>query len=113
MANKKSALKSAPEKSILSKIAGQVGHLADEIVVGKDHLMEIAGDAIDSVKEKIHNITTKDKPAPKKPVVNKVVKAAIKKPVKKTITAVKKAAKPAVKKVASVKKSIKKVSGTK
>jgi hypothetical protein len=86
MAKKKiSSTKSVPEKSILNKIAGEVGHLAGSIAVGKDHLVEMAGEVIHSVKEKIHDITTKKKAAPKKAVKTIVKKASSKhaKPVAK------------------------------
>jgi len=90
---KNTSTKSVPEKSILNKIAGEVGHLAGSIAVGKDHLVEMAGEVIHSVKEKIHDITTK-KAAPKKPlskrakpIAKRIAKAALKNkvPVKKTI----------------------------
>jgi hypothetical protein len=102
MATKKNSVKPVPEKSLLNKIAGEVGHIAGNIAVGKDHLIKIAGHAIDSVKETLH-ITTKKKAVPKK-AVKAVKKAVSKRPIAK------KAAKPATsKKATSVKKVIKKV----
>lgn len=80
----------------MNKIAGEVGHLAGNIAVEKDNLVEMAGKVIDSVKEKIHEITTKKKAAPKKALSKRV------KPVAK------KTAKAASKKKASVKKVSKK-----
>jgi hypothetical protein len=104
MAKKQNASsKSAPEKSILNKIAGEVGYIAGSIAVGKDHLVEMAGGAINSVKETIHNITTKKKNVPKKDVKAKALPKLAK-------PATKKLAKPvAPKKTTPVKKVIKKV----
>lgn len=67
MAKTKSAPKKAKqEDTFINKIAGQVGHLAGELAAGKNHLIEMAGDAIESVKSTLHNITTKKKAVPKK-----------------------------------------------
>ena len=108
--------KAAKEKTMMIKIAGQVGHLAGELVAGKDHLMEMASDAIESVKSTIHNITTKKKTTPKEAVKIKakkiaqkeIIKARPKKAVPKTAQPVtKKAAKAAAaKKIAAPKKAI-------
>ena len=108
--------KTAKEKTMLIKIAGQVGHLAGELAAGKDHLMEMAGDAIESMKSTIHNITSKKKTVPKKAAKAKpkktaqkeVIAAKPKKAAPKTAQPVtKKAAKAAVaKKTAPPKKSV-------
>jgi len=95
--------KKSTEKSTLLKIAGKAGQLAGSLVKEKNHLVEMAGNAIDSVKEAVHNVTTKEKPLVKKPA-RKVAKKIVKKVVKK---AVKKIAKKAIKKV-SGKSTIKK-----
>lgn len=92
---------------MLDKIAGTLGHMTGELIVAKNHLTEMAGGAIDSVKATIQNFTGNKKTTPKK-----VVKAAVKKVVKKAAPAkkaVKAAAKKVVKKAAPVKKAIKKV----
>ncbi|MCW3092480.1 MAG: hypothetical protein JWP81_3549 [Ferruginibacter sp.] len=101
---KKNPKKTAKEKTIITKFAGQVGHLAGEIIAGKDHLIEIAGDAIESVKTTLQNIAVKKKAAPKK-----AGKAKPKEPVAKSAGAgVKKVAKPAApKKTAPAKKAVK------
>lgn len=107
MANKKNnSTKTVKEESILVKIGGKVGTLAGKLVAGKDHLVELAGEAIGSVKSKIH-------PAPKKKSspAKKAAKAVIK---KKTATApapaAKKKAKPAAaKKIAPSPKTEKRV----
>ena len=106
MSNKKSNLKkSAKEKAIMYKIGGQIGQLAGELITGKDHLVAMAGDAIDSVKSTFQNITTKKKAAVKKKVAVKVKKAFTKLPV----TAFKKAAPSAApKKPVPLKKTAKK-----
>lgn len=107
MAKKKSApKKSTPQKSTLNKIAGKIGQLAGEIVVGKDHIIEMAEGAIDSVKETIHNITSTGKTVPKK-AVKVLAKKSIPKKVQDTI---KKKARPAApKKAPASKKVVKKV----
>lgn len=121
MATKKSSSKKATtEPTLITKIATQVGQVAGEIVVAKNKLVEKAGQAIDSVKSTIGNITSDKKAAPKKAAPKKTVKAAVKKVVKKAIkkaAPAKKSAKKAVKKVVkktapaktAIKKSIKKV----
>ena len=105
MAKKKSAAKkAAPEKSLLDKIAEQAGHLAGELSVKKDHLVEMASDAIASVKSTLKNIGAK------KPAAASKKKTAVKKTVKKKAAVVTKKVKKAVaKKAAPVKKTIKKV----
>jgi hypothetical protein len=97
---KKNEKKAAPAKSTMIKIAEKVGELAGKIVNEKEHLVEMAGGAIKSVKATIHNITATKKTA--KAVVKKVEKKIIK-PAAKKIT------KAAAKKAAPVKKTIKKV----
>ena len=113
MAKKKSNSKKAVEEPILEKIAGKLGQMTGELIVAKNNFVEMAGGAIDSVKETIQNITAK-KPVTKKAVkavAKKAVKAATKKVVKKTVPAkkvAKKAIAKAVKKTAPVKKAVKK-----
>ena len=96
--------------------AGQVGHLAGELAAGKDHLMEMAGDAIESMKSTIHNITTKKKTAPKEAIKAKTKKTAQKEVIKakpkktapkKAQPSAKKSAKaPVAKKTSPPKKSV-------
>src|SRR5688572_28910918 len=50
--------KGANEKTILTKIAGKVGYLAGGIAGRKDQLVEMAGDAIDSVKSTFQEMTS-------------------------------------------------------
>ena len=117
MAKKKSNSKKAVEEPILEKIAGKLGQMTGELIVAKNNFVEMAGGAIDSVKETIQNITAK-KPVTKKAVkavAKKAVKAATKKVVKKTVPiaigtkkVAKKAIAKAVKKTAPVKKAVKK-----
>ena len=94
------------EKPMINKIAGKAAFIAGEVVGAKNAIVEMAGGAIASVKETIHNITAK-KPAAKK-AAKKAVKKVVKKaaPVKKVI---KKAEKKVVKKAAAAKKAVKKV----
>ncbi|MEO6230233.1 MAG: hypothetical protein ABJB11_22380 [Ferruginibacter sp.] len=98
MATKKSAVKkSAPEKTLLIKIAEGAGYLAGELSVKKDQLMEKASGIIASAKETIHNIGTRQPAvAPKKKA------AAIQKSDKKKVAVAPK------KKAATIKKSVKK-----
>ena len=93
MAVKKKTTKKAAPKSTMVKIAEKVGEVAGKISVQKDHLVEMADHAIESVRSTIHDFTAK-KPAVKK-AVKKIVKkaspAAVKKTAKKTVNALKKA----------------------
>ena len=80
MATQKQApKKAAAEKTILTKIAGKVGYIAGEIAGGKDHLIGMAGDAIESVKSTFQEMTSSKKPAKKV-----APKAGVKAPAKKT-----------------------------
>ena len=74
-------------ETALYKIGSLVGEIAGKISNQKDHLIEMAGNAIASVKTVVHDIAEKRKP---------VIKKAIKKPTKK---AAKKLATPIAKKV--------------
>jgi hypothetical protein len=59
MAKQKQApAKGGKEKTILTKIAGKVGYLAGGIAGRKDQLVEMAGDAIDSVKSTFQEMTS-------------------------------------------------------
>lgn len=98
--------KSIAPKTTLIKIAEKVGELAGRTMNEKDHIVAMATNAIDSVKEKIHTITTPSK---------KNIKKAIKKPAKKVAkkaNSVKKnagkAVKKAAKKATAIKKNVKK-----
>lgn len=114
MATKKQASKKAvKEKSTMIKIAEKVGEIAGRIVNEKDHLVQMAGGAIESVKTAVQHITAKKKPTTKK-LVKKAAKKVVKKAIKPAVKKVKKAVakkKPAVKKV--VKKTVKKVAAKK
>ena len=101
MAKKKSSPKKKADEPIMDKIADTFGNIKDEIIVAKNRLVEMAGDAMDSVKETFQNVTAK------KPVTKKAVKAAGKNDQKKT--APKKAVKKAAKKASPAKKAVKKV----
>ena len=115
MAKKKSNSKKAEQEPMIEKIAGKLGQMTGELIVAKNHLVDMAGGALVSVKETIHNITTKKKTAAKKAVkavAKKAVKIAVKKVDEKTVPAkkaIKKAVKKAAKKTAPVKKAIKKI----
>ena len=88
MANKKSSpKKSIPQKTTLIKIAEKVGELAGRIANQKDHLVEAAGNAIESVKTVVKHISPNKKPVAKKPVAKaarKVTKKASRKTPKKS-----------------------------
>ena len=106
MATKKvTTKKSAPKKTTFYKIGGKIGKLAVGLIAGKDHLVEMADGAIESVKSTIQNITTSKKTAPKKAAKTTPQKAVTKqaKPV------VKKSGKPAVKNSSPSKKASKSV----
>lgn len=110
MAKKKSTPKKSVEEPLMEKIAGTLGNITGELIVAKNRLVEMAGGAIDSVKETLHNVTAKKPVAKKavKAVAKKAVKAVSKKVEKETAPA-KKAIKKAAKKIAPVKKAVKKV----
>ena len=95
--------KSVPKKTFLEKVGDKAAHLKDDLVAGKDHLVEMAGEAFDSVKSGIQNLTQKKKPAPRK----SAKKASPKKALKKSIT--KKVAPKKVQKKLSPKKVAKKI----
>ncbi|MFT3909340.1 MAG: hypothetical protein QM737_07950 [Ferruginibacter sp.] len=96
MATKKQVSKKGKSKSTMIRIAEKVGEIAGRIMNEKDHLVSIAGEAIDSVKSAVPGLGGKIKKAEKK---------AAKKPVKKTV---KKAAKSIRKKSATKKSASKK-----
>ena len=93
------------EKSTLVKIAETIGEVAAEISVKKDQITDMASNAVDAVKAKIHDITAPKAKAIKKAAKPVVKKATPKKVVKATAKKVnKKVVKPVTKKIASVKK---------
>ncbi len=89
---KKVAKKSAQKKTFLKKVGDKASHLKDEIVAGKDHVIEFAGEAFESIKEGVKHFVEKKKPkkTAKKKAVKKVAakktarKSAPKKTIKKT-----------------------------
>ena len=109
MAKKKSATKkAASKKTFLQKVGDKASNIKDDLVAGKDHLVEIAEDAFDAVKSGIKHITAKKKTAKK--AAKKTAKKTVKKAApKKAKVAAKKTAKAAPKKAAKAvsKKSIK------
>lgn len=90
------AKKSAKQKTFLEKVGNAASHIKDDVVAGKDHLVEFAGDAFHSIKEGVKHLveTGKKKKIAKKKTVKKVV---LKKAAKKIVS--KKTAKKAAKKV--------------
>lgn len=116
-----SSKETAPEP-VLEKIAGKLGRMTGEIIVAKNSLVNMAGGAMDTVKEKIQTITEKKdaalkeikafrknaekKIAPAKKRVEKAVKATVKK-VETKVTPAKKTIKKAAKQVAPAKKAVK------
>jgi adenylate kinase len=93
---KKVAKKSAKKKTFLEKVGDKASHLKDEIVAGKDHVIEFAGEAFGSIKEGVKHLVEKKKPK----------KTARKKTIKKV--AVKKAAAKKAARKPAPKKAIKK-----
>jgi hypothetical protein len=112
MANKKRS--SGQEKTFLEKLSDQAAHVKEELIAGKDHLVEVAGDTIASVKSGIREFKArkarkiaKKAVGPKKQVKKRVKKVARKMakkslPAKKVIR--KKSAKPAKKLARKTKK---------
>lgn len=96
-AKKSNSKKSTSGKTIMDKIGEKASHLKDEIVSGKDHLVEVAGNAFESVKSSIERITHKKKAPkratkkssakPKKTAVKRVTKKTPKKSAKKKAAA--------------------------
>ena len=103
---KKVTKKSARKKTLLSKVGDTASHLKDGNVAGKDHVVEFAGEAFESIKEGVKHLVEKKKP--KKTAKKKAIKkVAVKKsPGKKA--AVKKVARKPARKKAAPKKTIKK-----
>ena len=103
----KSGKKAAHDQTLMEKIGEQAQHLKEGIIAGKDHIVEMAGDGIESVKDTFKHLTEAKKPARKsakktvKKIVKKAKKAAKKIVAKKVVKAVVKK-KPAVKKAAKV-----------
>ena len=96
MAKQKQApVNGAKEKTILTKIAGKVGYLAGGIAGRKDQLVEMAGEAIDSVKSTFQEMTsgkkTAKKTAPKAGAKKTATKAAEPAKRKTPVSATKKA----------------------
>jgi len=94
---KKVAKKAVQKKTLLEKVGDKASHLKDGIVAGKDHVVEFAGEAFESIKEGVKHLVEKKKPkkTAKKKAIKKVAvkkaatkpapkKAAPKKPIKKT-----------------------------
>ena len=98
---KQATVKVGTEKTILTKIAGKVGYLAGGIAGRKDQLVEMAGDAIDSVKSTFQEMTagkkTGKKAAPKAGTKKTATKAAEPAKRKTPVSATKKAPAPAKK----------------
>src|SRR5690349_19485288 len=78
-AKKKTAKKSAQKNTLLQKVGATASHIKEEIVAGKDHVVDFAGEAFTSIKEGVKHLVEKKKP--KKSAKKKAVKKA---PVKKT-----------------------------
>ena len=83
---KKVTKKSARKKTLLSKVGDTASHLKDGIVAGKDHVVEFAGDAFESIKEGVKHLVEKKKPkktAKKKAIKKVAVKKVSRKPAPK------------------------------
>jgi hypothetical protein len=97
MATKKSAAKKKSAPTFFEKLGERASQVKDKLVEEKNHLVEVAGDTIDAVKEKIHDFRTKKAAPPKRTRAKKPTA----KPAKKTpVKAAKKASKKAIAKVA-------------
>ena len=105
---KKVAKKSARKKTFLEKAGDKASYLKDEIVAGKDHVVEFAGEAFESIKEGVKHLVEKKRPkkTAKKAAPKKTVKKTAKKKTIKKVAVKKAARKPAPKK--TVKKTAKK-----
>lgn len=101
MANKKNTL--VHEKTFFEKLGDQAAHVKEELVAGKDHLVEFAGDAYDSVKSSIQEFK-KRKAKPKKVSQPKKKAVAGRKAAKKITSTLEKKAKPGKKAIAGAMK---------
>ena len=93
---KKVVKRSAHKKTLLEKVGDTASHLKDELVAGKDHVVEFAGEAFESIKEGVKHLVEKKKPkktAKKKAIKKVAVKKVARKPAPKK--AIKKTAKKA------------------
>ena len=111
--NNKSATQPQNETTVY-KIGSLVGEIAGKLSNQKDHLIEIAGNAIASVKTAVHDLAEKAKPGVKKAIkkpTKKVAKKSVKRVVKKEEKAATAKKIPATKKIVkkSAKNSVKKV----
>ncbi|MDN3655365.1 hypothetical protein QWZ08_07005 [Ferruginibacter paludis] len=91
MQQKKKLVKAPQKETTLIKIAGAIGTIAGKISNQKDHLIEAAGNAVESVKEAVSDLVSKSEPAadnvPKK-VAKKAAKKLIKPAAKKSTKSV-------------------------
>jgi hypothetical protein len=99
MAAKKSSKKSSSKKTFLAKVGDKASHIKDDLIEGKDHLVEFAGEAFESIKEGIHNITKKKK-TPKRAAKKSAKKVALKRVKAKAVPKKKSVKKAPVKKAA-------------
>ena len=114
------------QKTLFERLEEKVSHIKDDLIAGKNHLMDAAGDSFSSAKTKVHDFAVDEMKAVKKTakkaikITKKAVsvskKAIVKKFSKKITTkkvmpkkAAKKIVKKIVKKKATVKKAIKKI----
>ena len=106
MPTKRPVAKKSKKKTLLAKVGDTASHLKDGIVAGKDHVVEFAGEAFESIKEGVKHLVEKKKP--KKTAKKKAIKkVAVKKSSRKK-TAVKKATRKPAPKKAAPRKTIKK-----
>lgn len=96
---------SAPREKGFFALAGEAFHvLGEEIVEGKDKVVEVAADKFSAVKQAIHKITHKNS-APTRRTVKKVAKkAAPKKAAGKVVAASKKVVRKTVTRAATAKR---------
>ncbi|MEO8582421.1 MAG: hypothetical protein ABI415_01420 [Flavitalea sp.] len=114
MAKKKTgtSTESSAAKTLFEKIGEQATHLKEELITGKDHFVEFAGEKIASVKSSIKDFKKRNskpakKKAAKKAPAKKVAKKKSAKPLAKKRSTASKGAKKAAPKKAAKKKSSK------
>src|ERR1041385_5894234 len=108
---KKVAKKLLKKKQCLKKEGDKPPDLKDGIVAGKDHVVEFAGEAFESIKEGVKHLVEKKKPkktAKKKAAKKVAVKRAARKPAPKKAASKKAAPKKAAAKKAVHKEATKK-----
>lgn len=80
---KKTAKKVIHKNTLLEKVSTTASHIKNDIIAGKDHLVEFAGEAFDSIRKGVKHLVETGKKTPKKKAVKKAAAKKIKKAIPK------------------------------